>query len=464
MRCKTKTFLIRVTPRGVACACAAAACAALSGGCLSSGVIRADIQHDRARAFEAWQAERAAVDEPVPFERLTLANAVETSLLYNKALQSAVLEKEVARGQVISALVAVAPTISAGSALSDGTDDGKHVLDLTARQPLFRAGGTTAALRAARLQSYLATEGVNRQVQATIGQAMADYYDMLLAQKLYEVNEAAVASAEAQLAEANKKFGNGVASKYDVLRAEVEVSNFRAAAIKQKNNLVMARTRLLRTMGAAPDAAVTPADALTHVPTEASLETALRTAYLYRPELRQAEARIRMQRETLTALRSRYFPAIDLTASRKATHSRDDDWTRSWLVGIETRWTLLDGFDREGDRIVERARLTQREIDLRNAEEGVLLDVQQAILALANADELLDSQARNLERAKEGSRLAQVGYTEGINTEVEVVDARSALTQAQGLYYQALYDHNMARLALKRATGTLGTDELGAER
>jgi outer membrane protein TolC len=132
-------------------------------------------------------------------------------------------------------------------------------------------------------------------------------------------------------------------------------------------------------------------------------------------------------------------------------------------VGIETRWTLLDGFDREGDRIVERARLTQREIDLRNAEEGVLLDVQQAILALANADELLDSQARNLERATEGSRLAQVGYTEGINTEVEVVDARSALTQAQGLYYQALYDHNMARLALKRATGTLGTDELGAE-
>jgi outer membrane protein TolC len=401
MRFKVNNALILVAPRAVTAACVAAACAALSGGCMSSGVIRADIQHDRARAFEAWQAERAAVDEPVPLDRLTVADAVQTALLYNQTLQSAVLEKEVARGQVVSALVVVAPTVSAGSTLSDGTDDARHVLDVTARQPLFRAGGATAALRAARLQSYLAEEGVNRQVQATIGQTMADYYDMLLAQKLHEVNEAAVASAEAQLAEANKKFGNGVASQYDVLRAEVEVSNFRAAAIKQKNNLVMARTRLLRTMGAAPDAAVTQA--------------------------------------------------------------RDGDGTQSWLVGIETRWTLLDGFDREGDRIVERARLTQREIDLRNAEEGVFLDVQQALLALANADELIDSQARNLERAKEGSRLAQVGYTEGINTEVEVVDSRSALTQAQGLYYQALYDHNMARLALKRAMGTLGLDELRAE-
>jgi outer membrane protein TolC len=464
MRFTLQALHFRATTRAIVRVCAAAACAALSGGCLGGGAIRADIQHDRARAFEAWQAERASGDVPVPLERLTLAAAVETALLYNKTLQSAVLEKEVARGQVVSALAAVAPTVSAGATLSDGTDDVRQALDLTVRQPLFRAGGTTAALRAARLQSYLAEEGINRQVQATIGQAMADYCDMLLAQKLFEVNEAAVASAETQLAEANKKFGNGVASKYDVLRAEVEVSNFRAAAIKQKNNLVMARTRLLRTMGAAPDAAVTPADALTHVPTEASLETALRTAYLYRPELRQAEARVRMQREAIAALRSRYFPAIDLTASRRATQARDDDWTQSWLVGIETRWALLDGFDREGDRIAERARLTQRELDLRNAEESVFLDVQQALLALANADELLDSQERNLERAKEGSRLAQVGYTEGINTEVEVVDARSALTQAQGLYYQALYDHNMARLALKRATGTLGTEELGGDR
>ncbi len=433
-------------------------CVTALSGCLSSGVLRSAIQTDRARAFAAWQAERAAGDLPLPFERLTLADAVRTSLLYNKALQSAVLEQEVARGQVVAARAVVAPTVSAGSTFSDGMGDARHILDVTVRQPLFRAGGATAALRAARLQAYLASEGVNQQVQTTIAQAMADYYDMLLAQKLYEVNEAAVASAEAQLAEANKKFGNGVASQYDVLRAEVEVSNFRAAAIKQKNNLVIARTRLLRTMGAAPDAHITPADPLTHEPLDASLETSLQTAYLNRPELRQAEARIRMQREALVAIRSRYFPTIDATAGRRASYvsGAANDWTQEWLFGIETRWNLFDGFDREGDRIVERARLTQREIDLRNAEEAVFLDVQQALLALANATELIESQERNLERAQEGNRLAQVGYTEGINTEVEVVDARSALTQAQGLYYQALYDHNMARLALQRATGMLG--------
>ena len=48
------------------------------------------------------------------------------------------------------------------------------------------------------------------------------------------------------------------------------------------------------------------------------------------------------------------------------------------------------------------------------------------------------------------------GYREGVNTEVEVVDARSALTEARGNHYKALYDHCMARLSLEYAMGLLG--------
>jgi outer membrane protein TolC len=50
------------------------------------------------------------------------------------------------------------------------------------------------------------------------------------------------------------------------------------------------------------------------------------------------------------------------------------------------------------------------------------------------------------------------GYREGVNTEVEVVDARSSLTEARGNHYRALFDHCMARLSLEQATGLLGKD------
>jgi outer membrane protein TolC len=52
-------------------------------------------------------------------------------------------------------------------------------------------------------------------------------------------------------------------------------------------------------------------------------------------------------------------------------------------------------------------------------------------------------------------RLVEVGYREGVNTQVEVVDAQSALTTARANYYQSIYSHVVAKLDLQRAMGTL---------
>ena len=113
---------------------------------------------------------------------------------------------------------------------------------------------------------------------------------------------------------------------------------------------------------------------------------------------------------------------------------------------------------REGELIAAKARLKQREIELKSVEEDVFLDVRQALLNLKNADEYVESQQLNLQHAEEGLRLAMTGYREGVNTEVEIVDARSALTEARGNYYKALFDHSMARLSLDQARGLLGKD------
>ena len=78
-------------------------------------------------------------------------------------------------------------------------------------------------------------------------------------------------------------------------------------------------------------------------------------------------------------------------------------------------------------------------------------------MSIENAEEFADSQRLNLTRAEEGSRLADVGYKEGINTQVEVIDAQAALTKAKALYYQAVYSHIIAKLDLQKAMGTLAT-------
>jgi outer membrane protein TolC len=171
-----------------------------------------------------------------------------------------------------------------------------------------------------------------------------------------------------------------------------------------------------------------------------------------------AELNIRMQREKVRALRGTYLPEIDLALNAGTDRARDgeDEWAGTQRAALEMNWPLFDGFGREGELIAAKARLRQREIELNSVEEDVFLDVQQALLNLKNAEEYVESQRLNLQHAEEGLRLAMTGYREGVNTEVEVVDARSSLTEARGNHYRALFDHSMARLSLEQATGLLG--------
>ena len=80
-----------------------------------------------------------------------------------------------------------------------------------------------------------------------------------------------------------------------------------------------------------------------------------------------------------------------------------------------------------------------------------------------SAVEFVGSQGLNRVKAQEALRLVEVGYREGINSEVEVTDARAAFTKSVGLYYQAVYDHKIAGLDLQKAVGTLGPAVGGSE-
>lgn len=431
----------------------------LASGCVNQGKLYDELAEARDTSYESWLRMRMEGDIPVPIDQLSLESAINIALLYNKSLQSKLQEREAARGQVVAAHANILPQVTVDGGFARGTVDEDSV-GITLRQPLFRGGGASAGIRAARLYTLRADEDVRYTAQLIVKQAISAYYAALLADHLCQVNRDAVASAEAHLADVRIKRENGVASKYDELRAQVDVANFRAELIRQENNLVLAKTTLLRTLGTATDATINLVDTLEHKPVEVSMESAIATAYHNRPDIMMAELHIRLQREQARVVRGSYLPEVDLTLAAGTVHKPDNGrgWDDMNKVGVQFNWPVFDGLGREGALIVERARLRQREIELADVEEDVFLDVQQALLNLKNADEYVVSQELNLEHAQEGLRLTMTGYREGVNTEVEIADARSALTEARGNYYRALYDHCMSRLALEHATGVLGQD------
>ncbi len=438
----------------------------LAAGCTSRESLYADLRAARQEAYGAWQREKEAASASAALLKggLGLTDAIKLALRHNKKLQAALAERRGVRSGIVSSYKAALPTISVGSAYVrldeaiSGMDD-TYSNNLTVTQPIFRGSAIPAALSAARLAACLADEAVRAAVQMAVFEAASAYYDAVLAEHLFAVNEEAVKSAQAHLDEVTKKKQQGVASDYDVLRAQVDVSNFRAAMIQQQNKAHLAKAQLLQVMGVSQRSDVRLVDDLDYVAMRPVLERAVAIAFQQRPELLQAELGVRLQEEALRVAKSAYWPTIAVFYTREwqkpeSLNPPNNTWAEDWQVGASATLPLFD-IEREGKVLQEKAGLKQKQIMLLDAQERVLLDIEQTILTLRDAEELVESQRLNLDRAREALRLVEVGYQNGVNTEVEVTDARSALTQARGFYYQALYAHTIARLNLQRAMGIL---------
>ncbi len=418
---------------------------------------------------------------------LTLEQALRCALEHNPRLRAVLQEKVKARGRRVQAYAELLPKAQAvtsvtrledpppgaGEALGqlmrslglqatagdEGTRDYSQ-FQLRVQQPLFQGGRIFIAQRASRLYTYLTDETVRATVQEVIYEAAARYYQVQLARKLLAVQETALEAAEKHLVNVQtlKKFGKATA--YSVLRARVDVSNIEASLIEQRNALQDALAGLYNALGASQASRIEPSSPMRFVPLEISFEEAARVAFQHRPDLYQAALQADLQGQSVRAVLSRYLPSIeaffDKTWARPdARTGESTEWGNQWQAGVTLTWPLFDGLNREGTLIEEQAKRAQTEELLDLAQQRALLEVRIALNNLQNARHMVESQELNQDRAKEALRLVQAGRKEGTNSDVEVLDAIAALTQAQGTYHRALYRHVMARLQLLRSLGGL---------
>ncbi len=452
-------------------------CLVFSVGCMSREGVYEDIYRNRRAAYESWKRAKEGRSNPhlVLEGELDMASAVVIAVGNNKQLRAVLQEKEKAQGKITESYSAALPKVDMQTSYKrldkvGGYEVGGQEVSLGAKsnydlsfiitQPIFRGGAISAGIRAAKLFSYLTDEQVAGVVQDVVYQTRLRYCDVLLARELTGVSKGDLKMSEAHLEDVRNKKHAGVVSAYDVLRARVEVSNVEAELIETQNALHLAMTSLLKTMGVSQESKVKLTHKLEYASISPELDDAVKEAFLQRPEILQAELEVRLNRQALTEASSGFLPRMDGTFTQRAArpdpHSiTNDNWGQQWNAGLTLTWPLFDGLASMGRIRQAKASLQRSVIDLAEAEEQVLLEVKQALFNLEDAEKFVKSQSDNLERAKEAVRLAKAGYGAGVNTEIEMLDARQALSETQARYYEALYRHETAKLDLERATGSL---------
>jgi outer membrane protein TolC len=324
--------------------------------------------------------------------------------------------------------------------------------------PLYTGGRLISGFKQANLNLAATQETIRQSRQETVFSVKKAFYGYLLAREFVGVSEEAVALADKHLKNVKNLYEVGMASKFDLLRSEVQVANLKPQLIRAKNGLSMAELGLKTLLGLDLNQPVEINGTLSYQEFEAKLDANLAEALASRPELIQLKYQKQMAAEMLKMARAAYIPTLAVGGAfnywADTFNFKKNNWESFYSISLVMSIPIFNGFSNSAKVGETKAMMKQLDYSQKGLMEMVKFEVQQAILNLQQAKESLLSQEKNVEQAQEAVRIAELNYAEGLATNLDVSSVQVALTQAKTNYSQALYDYATALAQLEKAIGS----------
>ncbi len=188
-----------------------------------------------------------------------------------------------------------------------------------------------------------------------------------------------------------------------------------------------------------------------------ALVTLTDTALSARPEIKQGENLVDITKKAVGVAKGDYFPSLE-AVSTYSWSAQSDDLTLSenrataWTAGLNLSIPLFKGGATRGAVRSSRADYQQAMLASQETRDAVKLEVEEAYDLMIQAKKSLDIQGATIAQAEEGLKIANLRYESGIGTQLEVLSAQTALTQARNALALAKFAFREARAKLKKAT------------
>lgn len=337
----------------------------------------------------------------------------------------------------------------------DFTRDNQFSFSLSV--PIYTGGRLVSGYKQAKYNHLSTEESMRQSEYMTVFNTKRAFFGVLLAREFVKVSEEAVIVAEKHVHNVKTLYEVGMASKFDLLRSEVQLANLKPQQIRAKNSLKVAELSLKTLLGLDLSQPLDIQGELTYEPFEPNLEEALTSALIKRPEIQQLKYQKMMAGEMLKMSKASKFPTVAIQGAYNVWADtltfKEEDWQSYYSVNLAMSVPIFSGFLAEAQIAKSKSLIKELEFSKKGLEDMILFEVRQAVLKLSEARESLISQEKNVEQAMESLRIAELNYSEGLATTLDVSSVQAALTQAKTNYSQALYDFVLSRAELDKAIG-----------
>jgi len=315
-----------------------------------------------------------------------------------------------------------------------------------------------------------------------VNQVTKAYYLILLTQDSYDVLLKSFAQAEANFKVVNELYRVGGVSEYDKIRADVQVRSLQPAVVSARNGVNLAKLQLKVLMGLVEDSEIEVEGNLKDYETVLSeRRTSAGDLNLgNNSNLRQLDLSAEMLQKSLEIQKASFLPTVGVAYSYAYTSLNNDFkiGEYKWFPYSYVGYTSLNNDFKIGEykwfpysyvglsvsvpifKASNYTKLRQTRIQMGqlretrlNTERMLYMQMSSYLDNMSASSEQLASNKEGVLQAEKGRMIAQKRYEVGKGTILELNDSEVALTQAQLMYNQSIYDYLVAKAELEKMIG-----------
>ena len=314
--------------------------------------------------------------------------------------------------------------------------------------------------------SELEVERVEQELRLNVS---LSYYELQQADQVVRINETDVQARRNRLEGIRLMLEAALATRSDLLDAEVELGNALQSLRNSQTRQETARRELARLLNLPPSVNLVAADLVEisgewNLSLQESIILALKTRVELQQDLAQRERAEAERRLELSAIQ----PEVAIFADYNVLRLYSDDpspfafsgYNDGYAFGVVFNWTFFDG-----GAAFAGARRAEAEIAIAEQQYGdradeIRLEVERAYFQLPAQLENIQTATLALELAQEAVRAAELRFQAAVNTQTEVLNAQNRLVQAENNLVNAILNYNRALAELQRAVGYISDGDI----
>jgi outer membrane protein TolC len=290
---------------------------------------------------------------------------------------------------------------------------------------------------------------------------VSTYYNIVRQAGLVDVAEKSLQRNKELLRASEARLEVGLASKLDVFRAELQLSQAEEGVIFRKEALELALDSFKFSLGLAPtDVVALEMMEPEFQPVEVDVDAATALALQNRIEMREEQDRIHDAQRSLAVSRQNLLPQVDLNFRYERrglgnSFGSSFDFVDNALNMFLSTSYPLDRSSENASHAMTQIELGARQRQMRLVEYNIANEVRAAARNVERIGKSIVLQERNTDFAEKQLRLATLRYQRGLASNFDIIDAENNLIQARSNYVSLVSDYHVAQIELKRVTGTL---------